>query len=94
MYAEGRVIVRQLVMGAVDIAVGDEVDGVVLPRPKLRATVQEWIAATNTEVAKVVEVAAEGTVTATAKQVEAAAVQGEGAYEAATVQDEGWRKAN
>ena len=39
--AEGRVDVRQLVMGSVDIAAGKEVDGVVLPRPKLRAAVQE-----------------------------------------------------
>ena len=41
LYAEGRVDVRQLVMGAVDTAVGKEVDGVVLPRPKLRAAAQE-----------------------------------------------------
>ena len=40
--AKGRVDVRQLVMGAVDIAAGKEVDGVVLPRPKLRAAAQEW----------------------------------------------------
>ena len=33
----GRVYVRQLVVGTVDAAVGKEVDGVVLPRPKLRA---------------------------------------------------------
>ena len=33
----GRVDVRQLVVGTVDAAVGKEVDGVVLPRPKLRA---------------------------------------------------------
>ena len=75
MCAEGRVDVGQLVMGAVDIAAGKEVDGMVLPRPKLRAAAQEWIAATDTEVAKVVGVAAEGTVTATAKQTEAAAAQ-------------------
>ena len=41
LHAEGRVDVRQLVMGAVDTAVGSEVGGVVLPRPKLRAAAQE-----------------------------------------------------
>ena len=61
LYAEGRVDVGQLVMGAVDTAVGKEVDGVVLPRPKLRAAAQEWTAAADTEVTKV---AAEGTVAA------------------------------
>jgi len=73
--AKGRADVRQLVMWAVDIAAGKEVDGVVLPRPKLRAATQEWVAATDTEVVKVVGVAAEGTVTATTKQIEAAAVE-------------------
>ena len=86
--AKGRADVRQLVMWAVDIAAGKEVDGVVLPRPKLRAATQEWVAATDTEVVKVVGVAAEGTVTATAKQIEAAAVEDEKADETAAVQDE------
>ena len=39
---EGRVDVRQLVVGAVDSVVGRELGGVVLPKPLLSAAAMEW----------------------------------------------------
>jgi len=53
----GRVDVRQLVVGVVDAVVGKEVNGVVLPRPKLRAEAQEWTSADQET--EVVEMATE-----------------------------------
>ena len=40
----GRVDVRKLVIRAVDTVVGKEVDGVVMPRPRLSVAVPEWTA--------------------------------------------------
>ena len=40
----GRVDVRKLVIKAVDTVVGKEVDGVVMPRPRLSVAVPEWAA--------------------------------------------------
>jgi hypothetical protein len=40
----GRVDVRRLVIKAVDTVVGKEVDGVVMPRPRLSVAVPEWAA--------------------------------------------------
>ena len=39
---EGRVVVRQLVIGAVGSVVGRELDGIVLPKPLLSAAAMEW----------------------------------------------------
>ena len=88
LYAEGRVDVRQLVMGAVDTAVGKEVDGVVLPRPKLRAAAQEWTAEVAIEVVEVTAVggettAREETAAATIDEAPKALVDGTGGLAAA-----------